>query len=116
MSCSNHDINIGQLSDRIDLLSYSVTRHPTTNEEIIAWSTAATVWAKVEQPDITNYSETAILTRETATIKQVVTIRYNPMMIDQKNRVSIDGMSYDVEGVNVVGRKEYMKLFCVDLK
>lgn len=113
MGCSG--IDIGQMNRRVSVLSYSVTKHADTKEEILVYTTVANVWAKVEQPDRTNFSESTILTRETAEVRQVVTIRYMALLNDQKNRLGIDGVTYDIEGVNVIGNKQYMKLFCIDL-
>jgi len=109
MNCS--DINIGDLNERVTIETYTITKHPDTNEEVTQWTQTATVWAKVEAANRLRDDEKAILTRESAIMAYIVTVRYNADLLDRKNRITIDGTAYDIEGTVKIGRKSYLKLY-----
>lgn len=62
----------GQLRHRITIQHATKTRD-TLNAEVKAWSTLATVWAKVDTP---SGGETSSNERKQATLTHVITIRH----------------------------------------
>lgn len=100
----NHIIDPGKLDTRIVIQTYSTTHNGF--EEVVTWSTLATVWAAM---DWTGSTEQENSDQEITATDVVATIRYRSD-IDTKMQVVYDSATYDITGITVLGRKRFQKL------
>ncbi len=110
----NKDIpQIGQMDWRISILTYAKSNDSKSNEETLSYSVDSTIWANV---DFSGGDEKFIEGGEFSINPITVTVRYNATLLDKKNRVRIDSTDYDIESVQIIGRKEYLKLKCLNIE
>ena len=101
---------IGSLDERIEI--QAVTESANAYGEMAkTWSTAATLWAKVE------YSTTGQSEQYAeATVREYrpvfFTVRYRTDY-SAKNRILYNGEYYDIENVEHEGRKAFTKYICI---
>lgn len=98
-------IDPGKLDRRIILRSASVSTDGF-GQAVRTYSDLGKVWAKV---DYTSVSEGNEANKLTSVNKVRFTIRYRSD-VDATNKVSWDGKTYEVEGVNLEGRERYLVL------
>lgn len=116
MGCGSENIEIGKLDRRVGIETHTVAKHPDTNEEILTWVQYANVWAMVEPASRLRDDEKVILTRESAIVAYIVTVRYNVHLVNHKNRITIDGTVYDIEGHRMIGRKMWLQLYATHIE
>lgn len=102
----NHIIDPGKLDTRIVIQTYGTPTYDAYGDQIISWTTLATVWAAM---DWTNAREQEDVDQEVTTTDTVVIIRYRSD-IDTKMQVVYNSKTYDITGILVMGRKRFMKL------
>ena len=99
----------GQLDRRVVLQRQNpAAGRDSHGQEIEAWQTMATVWAKVDVLRGREYFAAAAVQRETS-VK--VRIRYRAD-VDSTCRVLIDGVPHNIEASLPLGRKEWLDLMC----
>lgn len=79
------------------------------NEPVNSWSDIATVWASVVP---INDSE-RLRAGETLALKSSrFTIRWSSTVsgVDPRDRLTFDGSVYDINGVKVIGRKQWLEI------
>lgn len=110
--CRGVDIDPGMMDEYVQIESYSNIPDPDTNEDVLTYTMVSEPWAYVKYAAKIRDDEKEILARESAVLKYIVTIRYNDAVTDHKMRLKYDGKYYDIEGIRVLGRKEYLMLYC----
>src|SRR5262245_38336585 len=84
----------GELDRRIELQAATITNDPNYNEEILAWSTYATVWAHM---DVHRSCESDAQAREYAQMALFFSIRWRPD-VDAEHRIIYEGDTYEIIG------------------
>lgn len=104
-------IGAGKLDRRIALQSAAVTNDPDYNEEVLTWSTYATVWARMEHHGSQReWSEGEAAAREYAQFGLFFTIRYRDD-VSAEHRIVFEGDTYEIIGrPREVGRREHLKM------
>ena len=98
-------IDIGQLDRRVTLQSPTYSTG-ATGEAVATYSTAATVWAKVEEMAPTE----RVVSDKTTMIQRItVTIRYHATL-DATWRIGHGTDTYLIVGRQEVGRREWLTL------
>lgn len=97
----------GELDRRIELQSATITNDPEYNEEIQAWETYATVWAKME---FHKSDESEASARRYAEMGLFFTIRYRAD-VTPEHRVVFESEDYEIIGrPREIGRRRFLKM------
>ena len=100
-------MNAGGFDQRVTIQSKTATR-AANGEEVLTWTTFATVWAKVEQLSGREFFAGAQMQDW---VNARVTIRYKAGVVHDM-RVTWRGDPLEVVSVVEKGRKEYVELMC----
>ena len=98
-------LNAGQM-DRLIVIQRSTATRDTVGQEIVTWSTHATVWAHVTP---IGGSELLKNQRDVAPLTSKFVIRYIST-ITEKDRISYDSRYWDILAIRELGRREGMEL------
>jgi SPP1 family predicted phage head-tail adaptor len=100
-------IAAGELDRRIQLQSATISNDTDYNQEVLTWSTYATVWAKMEFHRAVEGEASA---REYAEMGLYLTIRYRDD-VTSEHRVILEGTTYEIIGrPRELGRRVGLKL------
>lgn len=100
-------VQIGELTERITLQSFS-TSQSGSGHETVTYSDLATVWAKAEVK-LSSSDEMQLANKKTAITQTLFTIR-NEYAITEKMRVLYKGVAHDITAVNPLPDRQYMIL------
>ena len=100
-------VKIGMLDERVTLRSYVATLNDY-GEQTLAWSDLATVWARVEYP-ATGSNENVAAAQPTAFQTLFFTVRYRSD-VEAKMRLTYGSDELDIIAVEVIGRKQHLKI------
>lgn len=100
---------IGKLDQRIELQQRSAAKQ-ANGEEVISWSTVATVWAAVR-----HVSGRELLARYGIDAEQLVTFTIRARDdLDPTMRVAWGGRHYDIAGLPPDTREAFMTINCTE--
>ncbi len=100
-------MNPGRLDRRISLRVKTVA-NDASGEEIETWAELDGVWAMVT---IGATSEAHEAAQDHATEETEFLIRYRTdITVNTLNEIAYDGKTYDISGVEEVGRREYLRI------
>lgn len=95
---------IGKLDKRIQIQDYTVSKNDS-GEDVLSWSTLATVWAGVEYK---SGNEDFEADQKVATSQVIFTIRYTT--IKSNYRILYDADYYDILNIEGDERTRYLKI------
>lgn len=98
----------GRLNQRITVEQKSVTR-AGTGEEVVNWTTFATVWAEVKQLRGREFFAAAQMQ---GAMDHQVFIRYRTD-ITRDMRLMCNGQPLDIVGIAQIGNKEGLEIMCL---
>jgi SPP1 family predicted phage head-tail adaptor len=100
-------MNIGSLTDPIDLQQSAPTRDEATGQELPGWTAPERTWAKVQY----GAGGEAVANSQKQAVQQVkFLIRWRPDALNTTFRVTYGGQYYDIDAVALVGRKSGLLL------
>lgn len=100
-------LGAGKLDRRIVLQSATITNDPNYNEEILTWTTCATVWARME---FHKSDEGEAASREYAEMGLYFTIRYRDD-VSAEHRIVYESNNYEIIGrPREIGRRKHLKI------
>ena len=100
---------IGQMRNRIEIQSYSITRN-SAGEEFLVWSVLATVWAAIEYKGAGS-DESEQQNQLTAMINALIRIRYRSDL-NTKMRIRFDGKYWNIRALLPDHMKSYLTIEC----
>lgn len=101
--------SIGAMDEEIVIQSYTESRN-ASGEQVLSWSTYATLLARVEWPEI-GLKETYSADQQTAFRRVVFWIRYDSA-VNEKMRITYRSQTLDIQGIRVEGRDRYTVITC----
>ena len=101
-------MDAGQLDRRIVLTRATSTLNGF-NEPVYSWATLATVWAQMVP---VNDGERMRAGETLANMQNRFTIRWSATTAtgDPRDRLTFNGRDYDINGVKLIGRNEYIEI------
>lgn len=106
------NLTVGQLDRQVIVEQRSVSRDPTFNSEVIAWSALATVWAQVVEsatPPSANPGQAEALAAYQRPMK--IRIRWRAD-VDTTLRLNYGGRLLQINGTAELGRRQWLELAC----
>lgn len=100
-------VQIGELSERITLQSFT-TSQSSSGHETVTFADLATVWAKAEVK-MSSSDEAQLANKKTAVAQTLFTIR-NEYAVTEKMRVLWNSVAYDITAVNPLQDRQFMIL------
>jgi SPP1 family predicted phage head-tail adaptor len=112
-------MNIGPLDNRIELQERTVTPDSTTGQDVVSWSTIATVWANVQDVLPSKAEKVVSGSIEVSVNRTRVRIRYRED-IDSSYRLKalypVERYLQIVSGkAQIGGRKAFLEFMCEEI-